>query len=79
MLAGHFPKDIVKEIKGSKRVEQDITPIVINKHLSDQLFALASAKNKCPRKMAEYFINLGVQTSKFYGNKMNVQFDVDQL
>jgi hypothetical protein len=66
MLAGHFPRPIVEEIRRAKKSSQ-------------QLLELANSKQKSPKLLAEYFIKLGLNTVKFYGADAKVQFDIDNL
>ena len=79
MLAGHFPRPIVEEIRRAKKSEQVIDAIGIDKELSQQLLELANSKQKSPKLLAEYFIKLGLNTIKFYGSDAKVQFDIDNL
>ena len=79
MLAGHFPRTIVEEIRRAKKSEQVIDAIGIDKELSQQLLELANSKQKSPKLLAEYFIKLGLNTIKFYGSDATVQFDIDNL
>jgi hypothetical protein len=79
MLAGHFPRPIVEEIRRAKKSEQVIDAIGIDKELSQQLLELANSKQKSPKLLAEYFIKLGLNTVKFYGSDAKVQFDIDNL
>jgi hypothetical protein len=65
MLAGHFPRPIVEEIRRAKKSEQVIDAIGIDKELSQQLLELANSKQKSPKLLAEYFIKLGLNTVKF--------------
>ena len=79
MLAGHFPRTIVEDIRRAKKSEQVIDAIGIDKELSQQLLELANSKQKSPKLLAEYFIKLGLNTIKFYGSDAKVQFDIDNL
>ena len=79
MLAGHFPRPIVEEIRRAKKSEQVIDAIGIDKELSQQLLELANSKQKSPKLLAEYFIKLCLNTVKFYGADAKVQFDIDNL
>ena len=79
MLAGHFPRTIVEEIRYAQQSKQVVDAIGIDKELSEQLLDLANSSQKSPKLLAEYFIKLGLNTIKFYGSDATVQFDIDNL
>lgn len=66
------PNDkIFKERNGRKAVW-------IDRELVSKIEAYAKKHSKCPQRLAEYILSLGVNTIEHYPQK-HIEFDVDSL
>ena len=66
-----FDDPIMKERNGKKAVW-------IDRELVEKLKSYAEKHEKCPQRLAEYILSLGVNTIEHYPQK-TIEFDVDSL
>ena len=71
-------KKLLSDFDAPFKVQQNRKPVYINKHLAQDLKEFAKANDKCPIKIAEYLICLGL-----YSVDRNIEgpisFDIKSL
>ena len=54
------------------------TPVYINRHIARSLIDVAGLENKDPQALAEYFLQLGINSVKHYKDQ-EVVFDIKNI
>jgi hypothetical protein len=54
------------------------TPVYINRYIARSLIDVAGSKNKDPQALAEYFLQIGINSVKHYQGQ-EVKFDIENL
>jgi len=54
------------------------TPVYINRYIARSLIDVAGSKNKDPQVLAEYFLQIGINSVKHYKDQ-EVKFDIESL
>jgi hypothetical protein len=54
------------------------TPVYVNRHIARSLIDVAGLENKDPQALAEYFLQLGINSVKHYKDQ-EVVFDIKNL
>jgi len=54
------------------------TPVYVNRHIARSLIDVAGLENKDPQALAEYFLQLGINSVKHYKDQ-EVVFDIENL
>ena len=54
------------------------TPVYVNRHIARSLIDVAGLKNKDPQALAEYFLQVGINSVKHYKDQ-EVVFDIENL
>lgn len=54
------------------------TPVYVNRHIARSLIDVAGLENKDPQALAEYFLQLGINSVKHYKDQ-EVVFDIDNI
>ena len=54
------------------------TPVYVNRHIARSLIDVAGLENKDPQALAEYFLQVGINSVKHYKDQ-EVVFDIENL
>jgi len=54
------------------------TPVYVNRHIARSLIDVAGLENKDPQALAEYFLQVGINSVKHYKDQ-EVVFDIKNL
>ena len=54
------------------------TPVYVNRHIARSLIDVAGLENKDPQALAEYFLQVGINSVKHYKDQ-KVVFDIESL
>ncbi len=54
------------------------TPVYVNRHIARSLIDVAGLENKDPQALAEYFLQVGINSVKHYKDQ-EVMFDIDNI
>jgi hypothetical protein len=54
------------------------TPVYVNRHIARSLIDVAGLQNKDPQALAEYFLQVGINSVKHYKDQ-EVVFDIESL
>lgn len=54
------------------------TPVYVNRHIARSLIDVAGLENKDPQALAEYFLQVGINSVKHYKDQ-EVMFDIKNL
>ena len=54
------------------------TPVYINRYIARSLIDVAGSKNKDPQALAEYFLQIGINSVKHYKDQ-EVKFDIENI
>jgi hypothetical protein len=54
------------------------TPVYVNRHIARSLIDVAGLENKDPQALAEYFLQVGINSLKHYKDQ-EVVFDIESL
>ena len=54
------------------------TPVYVNRHIARSLIDVAGLENKDPQALAEYFLQLGINSVKHYKDQ-EVVFDIESI
>lgn len=54
------------------------TPVYVNRHIARSLIDVAGLENKDPQALAEYFLQVGINSVKHYKDQ-EVVFDIDNI
>ena len=54
------------------------TPVYVNRHIARSLIDVAGLENKDPQALAEYFLQVGINSVKHYKDQ-EVTFDIENI